>query len=192
MTITLPLAQRVLTAERYFALGNDESLRNLELQEGNLVVSSSPTVRHMRACLGLVRQLDERLPGDVQVLFEIDLDLQLAPPDGPGTVRKPDILVLARSVADRLASEDGYPRANAALLVVEIVSRGSQRTDKVIKRAEYADAGIPHYWIVELEPSVQLTACRLENGTYVDNGPAVGTYSTAEPFPLRLDLAALV
>jgi Uma2 family endonuclease len=30
-------------------------------------------------------------------------------------------------------------------LVVEIVSPGSHRTDHVIKRGEYADAGIPHY-----------------------------------------------
>jgi Uma2 family endonuclease len=65
------------------------------------------------------------------------------------------------------------------------------RTDKVIKRAEYADAGIPHYWIVELEPSVQLTACRLENGSYRDAGPIGGSFRTELPFPLRLDLDAL-
>ncbi len=28
---------------------------------------------------------------------------------------------------------------------------GSQRTDRVIKHGEYADAGIPHYWLVDLD-----------------------------------------
>ncbi len=37
------------------------------------------------------------------------------------------------------------------LVVVEIVAPESRRTDNVIKRAEYADAGVPHYWTIDLE-----------------------------------------
>ncbi|MGH3611494.1 MAG: Uma2 family endonuclease [Pseudonocardia sp.] len=35
---------------------------------------------------------------------------------------------------------------------MEVLSPGSHRTDHVAKRADYADAGIPHYWIVDLDP----------------------------------------
>jgi Uma2 family endonuclease len=37
----------------------------------------------------------------------------------------------------------------SVLLVVEVVSRGSAKLDRVIKPIEYANAGIPRYWRVE-------------------------------------------
>ena len=59
MTMTVPVRIRTLTvpdklftAAEFFALGDDDSLRNLELQEGSLVMASSRTVRHMRAVKG--------------------------------------------------------------------------------------------------------------------------------------------
>ncbi len=42
-------------------------------------------------------------------------------------------------------------RASETDLVVEVVSRDSRRTDTVIKRQDYADAGIPHCWTVDPE-----------------------------------------
>ena len=52
------------------------------------------------------------------------------------------------------------------------MSPGSHRTDHVIKRGEYADAGIPHYWIVDLDNPVTLIDCHpaAEFG-YQDPGP---------------------
>ena len=43
------------------------------------------------------------------------------------------------------------------LLVAEVVSprSGSERTDRVQKVREYAQAGIPTYWIVELDPELR-------------------------------------
>jgi Uma2 family endonuclease len=35
------------------------------------------------------------------------------------------------------------------LLAVEVVSRGSRREDRGSKPLAYAEAGIPHYWLVE-------------------------------------------
>ena len=35
------------------------------------------------------------------------------------------------------------------LLAVEVIT-GNRRIDRVMKRSEYADAGITHYWIVDL------------------------------------------
>jgi len=35
-------------------------------------------------------------------------------------------------------------------VIVEVVSPGSRKADKLDKMAEYADAGIPFYWLVWL------------------------------------------
>ena len=72
------------------------------------------------------------------------------------------------------------------------MSLGSRRTDHVAKRADYADAGIPHYWIVDLDDPISLVACHLggELG-YVDGGAVSGVFITSSPFPVRLELDAL-
>jgi Uma2 family endonuclease len=145
----------------------------------------------MAASSELNAQLRAQLPAQLRVLYELDLDLELAPSDQPGTVRQPDLIVATRGEAARSIAERTPLRASGAVLAIEIVSPGSARTDQLIKRAEYADAGIPHYWIVELEPQVSLTACRLVDGRYVDDGPVSGRYTADAPFPVELDLDAL-
>jgi Uma2 family endonuclease len=78
------------------------------------------------------------------------------------------------------------------LVAVEVVSPGSYRTDQIIKRGEYADAGIPHYWIIDLDPPTSLVAAQLAGGFgYQDAGATTGTFATDVPFPVELDLAAL-
>ncbi len=60
------------------------------------------------------------------------------------------------------------------------------------KRGEYADAGIPHYWIVDVDAPVSLIACHLagEFG-YQDGGEVAGVFQTTEPFAARIELDAL-
>lgn len=78
------------------------------------------------------------------------------------------------------------------LVVVEVVSPGSKRTDYVTKRGEYADAGIPSYWIVDLHEPVSVLACTLtEEFGYVDSVEASGTFETTEPFAVKVELAEL-
>lgn len=78
------------------------------------------------------------------------------------------------------------------LAAIEVVSPGSRRTDTVTKRSEYAEAGIEHYWIVELGPPVTLTALHLPGEFGYPESPAVtGTFTTTAPVPLRLDLDEL-
>jgi Uma2 family endonuclease len=53
------------------------------------------------------------------------------------------------------------------LLVIEIVSRGSEALDEVTKRRECATAGIPQYWVVDRDPAQTATLRRLAgDGTY--------------------------
>jgi Uma2 family endonuclease len=78
------------------------------------------------------------------------------------------------------------------VVAVEIASSASQRTDRVAKRSDYADAGIPHYWIVDLDP-LSVLECRLgADGAYADQGAVTGAFRTLEPFAIEVDLDALV
>jgi Uma2 family endonuclease len=47
------------------------------------------------------------------------------------------------------------------LLVVEVISPGSESTDRVAKVNEYAAAGIPQYWMVAPDPVNTVTIFQL-------------------------------
>lgn len=192
MTAVPEPPSRLLTVDAYAALGEDDRYRS-ELQEGNLVMSPSPAPDHMIVMARLLVQLDEKLPSGLLVVPDVDVDLELAPRGKPGFVRRPDLVVVHQAAVDRVRRDGGILRACDVLVVVEIVSPGSQRTDHVIKRGEYADAGIPHYWIVDLDDPVTLIDCHLaaEFG-YQDPGPVTGRFATTEPFPVGLKLDGLL
>jgi Uma2 family endonuclease len=63
------------------------------------------------------------------------------------------------------------------LLVVEIISGGSRTLDTVTKRAVYAAASIPAYWILDPETD-ELTALRLNDDRIYQ------TYGKDELLPL--------
>ncbi len=85
---------------------------------------------------------------------------------------QPDILLLTKEHTARL-TDNGV--MGAPDLVIEIVSPGSARTDRVIKRDLYAKHGVPEYWIVSpTEYTVDVMS--LKEGQYV----SVGLYEDEE------------
>jgi Uma2 family endonuclease len=187
----LPLAH-LLTAAEYAQLG-ETGWGYTELMEGRILVSPSPTVKHNLAGFALARQLHPQLPDTARVIPDVDVDLGLVPADQPGLVRRPDLVVVESKAITRVDQDGGLLGAADVLIVVEIVSSDSRRLDYVIKRHEYADAGIPHYWIVDLEKPVSLLDCHLaEEFGYADSGEITGTFTTTVPFPVDIQLDLLV
>ncbi len=191
-----PRPRPLLTVADYAALPEDGDGVTHELVEGNLVMSPRPIGVHQLCIQELLHQLRKQVPAPQLAISEIDVDLGLVPPTQPGFVRVPDIVVVPREAPNRQRREGGLFHASEVTLAVEVVSPGSRRLDTVVKRDEYADAGIPHYWIVDLgEPDdrITLTAHHLagEFG-YADAGPVSGVFAATEPFPVRIDLDALV
>ncbi|RLP96922.1 Uma2 family endonuclease [Micromonospora sp. CV4] len=84
--------------------------------------------------------------------------VRISGPDGDGG-RIPDLTVWrkppARSVWAAVAD---------VVLVVEIVSPGSEAMDSVTKVREYASAGIPQYWVVDRDTAQTVTLHRLGAG----------------------------
>lgn len=182
----------LLTIAEYAELGETEH-GYTELVEGRLLMSPSPAFRHNRAMGRLYLQLTEQAPTDLEVIQELDVDLELAPADEPGTSRRPDLMVVRQEIGDRFVAEGGVLPASEVLLAVEIVSPSSRRIDHAHKRSDYADAGIPNYWIIDIDDPVSLTECRLtEEFGYQDNQIATGTFTTEVPFPVEINLDRLV
>ncbi|WP_206785184.1 Uma2 family endonuclease [Amycolatopsis sp. MtRt-6] len=181
---------RLLTIEEYAALGETE-VGYTELVEGRVVISPNPSARHNLAAFSLARQLDPQLPPGLTVILGIDVDLQLAPAGQPGFSRRPDLLIFDKAALARGAEE--MLRADEVAAVVEVVSPASERTDYRVKHDEYADAGIPHYWIIDTSEPISLVACHQagEFG-YLDAAAVTGTFVTDVPFPVKIDLTALL
>ncbi|WP_405431808.1 Uma2 family endonuclease [Micromonospora sp. NBC_00617] len=82
--------------------------------------------------------------------------------DGGVGGRIPDLVVWSKAQTDAV----WLPVADV-LLVIEIVSPGSEGVDTVTKRNEYAAAAIPQYWVVDQDSTQTVTMHRLEGEHYV-------------------------
>jgi len=137
-------------------------------------------------------QMKPQLTGSLRAYPEMEVNLELRPPDAPGNARCPDLIVVELEAVRRAQLEGRLVRASEVWLAVEIVSPSSVRMDNITKRGEYADAGIPHYWIIDTDDPISLVECHLagEFG-YQDNGGVTGEFVTSVPFPVTIDLDSL-
>jgi len=124
----------------YFAL--PDTNRFIELSEGELVMPPHPTNIHQAVVGSLYRLLwsfvNAHNLGTVRLA---PLPVRL----WPGKIREPDLLFVSREHADRIG-EQAYGPPD---LVVEVLSSSTWRSDRLEKSAEYAQAGVREYWIVD-------------------------------------------
>lgn len=181
----LPWTGRRLTLGEWDAIPHDEQFR-LELVEGVLSIMAQPPGLHQRAAKRLGPQLDGALPPELEAALEMEVVLV----DGvPPTIRVPDVLITRSALIDtnprRLTGQD-------VLVVVEILSEGTRKVDRILKFAEYAEAGIPQYWIIDLDPPASLLAFTLVDGAYERSGEFSGPVEIAvDGHPVAVDPAAL-
>lgn len=83
----------------------------------------------------------------------------------PGKFREPDLLLLL-SASDPRRQNRFWTGADLAL---EVVSEGKLERGLVDKVADYAEARIPEYWIVNLQTET-ITVYRLEGDAYAEAG----------------------
>jgi Uma2 family endonuclease len=186
MTAAAHYTGEPMTLDQFLALPVDKAHR-YELADGELHVNARPIQPHLRAAHRLVTQLNQRLPDDLEAFAEPDV--VVTPNRHKGRVRIPDVVVTATEWRDerRLAADE-------VLLAVEIISPGSWREDLLIKPFEYAEAGIPHLWIISVtDGPVTLAPYRLTDPSrpYQQFEPVTGTVSLDVPWPVTIDLDAL-
>ncbi len=140
---------------------NRRTNRLVELTDGHVEVLEMPTKSHQRMILFLYHALvaftTTRHLGEVLVApYPVRI--------GPGRFREPDVLFMRAECAERL----GEDFAEGADLVIEVVSE-NRRLDLETKRADYAAAGIPEYWIVDPREQA-ITVLKLAGETYTEHG----------------------
>jgi Uma2 family endonuclease len=148
--------------------------------DGTLVVNPAATAPHQRGSGRIFRLLTEAAPADLEVLMEFGLR------EPHQTELVPDVAVLRRP-----DPAEHYPRG--LVLAVEVASPSSTRIDQTIKRRAYADAGIPSYWLVDLDvPSI--TVLSLREGDYVETARVTGDdeLGAEAPFAVRVRPSALL
>jgi Uma2 family endonuclease len=178
----------LLSLAEWNELPQDASHR-LELVEGVLLVVPRPTALHQLVVPELCVLINRQLPRELRAV--VDLEVVVRPDRGPrerATVRAPDIVVLP---TERVLA--GAARVDAAevRLAVEIHSPGTVVTDKVTKMFEYADAGIPGYWRVDIDPPMTVTAHVLVDGEYKVTADTDGRLDVLTPLALSLDVRTL-
>jgi Uma2 family endonuclease len=160
LEIDLRPLQGLWTEEQYLRL-TDQTNHFIEFTEGHVEVLPMPTRKHQ----AISRLLFLTLLTFVQPLggtvFYAPLRVRVA----PGRFREPDLVVLL-DVNDPRNQNAFWLGAD---LVVEIVSLDHVERDTVTKRADYAAAGIPEYWIVNNAEGT-IVVLRLEGSAYVEHG----------------------
>jgi Uma2 family endonuclease len=135
-----------VTAEQWEAMP-EQMCRHIEVVDGHIVFMQSPTHDHQSAALGLAYHLRREANAHAKAngrCLSTTADYDLRIENAPLHHRRPDIIVY-----DCVSDSRLRPRPSGTHLVVEVVSRSSRVTDKIDKLGEYAEAGVPHYWIVE-------------------------------------------
>ncbi len=156
---TLP-RQGCWSDEEYLWL-TDRTRRLIEFTDGYLEELPMPTSAHQAVLAFLYRLLHAHLDPLGGVVLFAALRLRIR----EGKFREPDVLALR----DRADPRYGDRYWLGADLVMEVVSPDRPERDRIDKRADYAEARIPEYWIVDPRDET-ITVLTLAGDAYVTHG----------------------
>jgi len=142
----MPLPRRWTTADVRELIREDRPWPRYELIDGELIVTPAPRTPHQLAAFELCKVLDiylERVPIGIAVMSPADLELR------PGTITQPDVFVVPTGT-ERQETAAEWSDVKSLLLAVEVLSPGSLRTDRIVKRDFYLVNGVAEYWIVDV------------------------------------------
>ena len=153
------------------------------LSPGVLTISPPPgTTVHQRASYKITNLLDaaaQAAHAGVEILTVVNIEI-------PGErLATPDVVVADITVSDTDPARLPPP---AVSLVVEIVSSSSAAVDRLIKPELYADARLPFYWRLELEPQPALFPYVLRGNRYEELAPVAGGNRSLVPAPFTVQL----
>ena len=139
--LRLPRPRR-MTYEEFLAWADEDTLA--EWVDGEVVMYSPASLAHQRVVAFLAQIMGAYVESrELGLVILAPFQMKLA-----GSGREPDLMFVATEHLDRLREThlDG-----PADLVVEILSPESMGRDRGEKFYEYAQAGIPEYWLIDPE-----------------------------------------
>ena len=150
--MSMPAMRHRWTSDQVRAL-MDESRPwpRYELLAGELLVTPAPGNPHQYAATRLLVALDPYvIRHDIGAAFTSPADIELL----RGTITQPDVFVVPLARREDPDTPRDWSGVTSLLLAVEIISPSSVRTDRVEKRDHYLRAGVPEYWVVDLDARV--------------------------------------
>ncbi|MCO6011258.1 Uma2 family endonuclease [Actinoallomurus purpureus] len=164
----------------------EDEFHRYEIDDGVLIVSPRPAAPHQVASLEIAVVLREpaRAAG-----LEVIQEVEVVTHRRDDWLKVPDLAVV---VGDAVDAEPQEFEAADVVLAVEISgSRQSRNRDFGEKLQAYAEAGISHYWIIELIPTPRLTVFELADGAYREVVASEEPVKLTRPFPVEIDPARL-
>lgn len=158
--LSLAPIQGLWTEEQYLTM-TDHSRRMLEFDDGNIEVLPMPIPEHQK----ILALLYELFVAFVRPRGGITLFSPLRVRVRPRKYREPDLVVL-RDANDPRQQKRYWLGVDVA---VEVVSEDDPERDTKVKRSDYAEAGIPEYWIVNPLNNT-ITVLALSGQEYVEVG----------------------
>lgn len=135
------MSEPVWSEEAYLTF-SEAFNRPLELSDGRLVILPMPSLTHQRILRQFVHHAQAWLAENKrgEILFAPH-PIRL----WPGKYREPDAMIWLTEHLDRMGERESGPPD----LALEILSPGNEPLDLETKFREYAQAGIPEYWMVQ-------------------------------------------
>jgi Uma2 family endonuclease len=162
-----------------------ETTRHVELIDGVLIVSPSPTSPHQSLVLRLGSALEARCPEGLVATQGVEVRISRH------RSLTPDVLVVTAAAA---APGPCKFRPEDVVLAIEIVSPGSKALDRVLKPALYAEAGVGCYWRIEQEPLLNIIVHELAEGAkaYTEIDAFREILDVKRPWPITLSVPDLL
>jgi Uma2 family endonuclease len=149
--------------------------RLIEYTDGQIEVLAMPTRKHQAILQAIFLALHAFIRVRGGAVYLAAFRLQIA----PEKFREPDLLLLC----DKTDPRNQNAFWTGADLVVEVVSPDDSNRDLITKRAEYAQAGVTEYWILN-PATATITVLTLKGNNYTEHGIfRQGTIATSALLP---------
>lgn len=150
-----------------------------EYDDGELVAMSGTSKNHERIKMSLARMLGNHLQGKPCEPFSSDVKLKIG-----NYLFYPDVMV----VCNDTSSHDYY--AEAAVLVVEVLSKSTRRRDETLKRRLYQTIPTLQEYVLIEQDIVDVEVCRRNEG-WVSNHYFLGDEARFDSVDVNLSVAEI-
>ncbi len=138
-----------LTVDDYLLMPDNG--KSLQLIDGDFIMAPSPNLKHQEVSRNIQEQFSEFLKKDsIGKILNAPMDYYI---DNYNVVQ-PDLIYISKKKY-RILFEKGV--RNTPDLLIEIISKKTESTDRDLKRDLYWRVGVKEYWIVDInEESIEV------------------------------------
>lgn len=151
--------------------------KQYQVLDGELFMTPAPLTKHQKVLLKIYDCIKDYIrKNDSGELYISPCDVVLSDEN----IVQPDLLFIAKGKVHIIKEKNiqGAPD-----FVVEILSEGTEKLDRIYKKSLYEKFGVKEYWLVDIQDDTVEVLC-LKEGRYVSSGVFSKRYNViSEMFP---------